>query len=51
MYLGTHVHFVVELKSGDRLKVLQANTGGELPALGSVVYAYWSAGDCLPMVA
>ncbi len=51
MYLGTHVHFVVELKSGDRLKVLQPNTGGELPTLGSTIHAYWSAGDCLAMVA
>lgn len=51
MYLGTHVHYVVELRSGDRLTVMQVNTGGELPALKTPIYAYWSTADALAMPA
>lgn len=51
MYLGTHVHYVVELASGDRLMVRQANTGGNLPQLHTPVYAYWAATDCLALSA
>lgn len=47
MYLGTHVHYVVELRTGDRLTVLQVNTGGALPPLDTAIYAYWSAADAL----
>jgi spermidine/putrescine transport system ATP-binding protein len=51
MYLGTHVHYVVELRSGDRLTVMQVNAGGELPALNTPIYAYWSTADALAMSA
>lgn len=49
MYLGTHVHYVVELATGDRLMVREANTGGNLPQLHTPVYAYWAAKDCLAL--
>ena len=49
MYLGTHVHYVLELATGDRLMVRQTNTGGTLPALHTSVYAYWAPTDCLAL--
>jgi spermidine/putrescine transport system ATP-binding protein len=51
MYLGTHVHYLVELPTGDRLMVRQTNTGGSLPQLHTPVYAYWAAKDCLALSA
>ncbi|MDY6805841.1 MAG: ABC transporter ATP-binding protein, partial [Cyanobacteriota bacterium] len=51
MYLGTHVHYVVELATGDRIMVRQANTGGNLPQLHTPVYAYWAPTDCLALSA
>ena len=51
MYLGTHVHYVVELATGDRIMVRQANTGGNLPQLHTPVYAHWAAADCLALSA
>lgn len=49
MYLGTHVHYFVELKTGDRLIVRQPNTSGSLPELHTPVYAYWAATHCLAL--
>lgn len=49
MYLGTHVHFVVELLSGDRLTVMLPNTASKLPDLHTPVYAFWKATDCLAL--
>lgn len=49
MYLGTHIHYVVELNSGDRLTVLQPNTLGTIPERGTALYAYWSEQDCLAL--
>jgi len=51
MYLGTHVHYVVELRSGDRVTVMQVNTGGERPKLHVPVYVHWSPVDCLALAA
>lgn len=51
MYLGTHVHYVVELDSGDQLKVMQPNTLTDLPELHTPIYAYWTAADCLALTA
>lgn len=51
MYLGTHVHYVVELLSGDHLTVLQTNTVGSLPEPHTPIYAYWAATDCLALTA
>ncbi len=49
MYLGTHVHYFVELLSGDRLTVLQPNTGSILSDSNTTLYAYWAACDCLAL--
>ncbi|WP_448571479.1 ABC transporter ATP-binding protein [Trichothermofontia sp.] len=49
MYLGTHIHYVVDLNSGDRLTVLQPNTLGTIPQRGTTLYAYWSEQDCLAL--
>ena len=50
MYLGTHVQCLVELRSGDRLTILQPNNSS-LPAYDSTVYVYWAASDCLVLAA
>ncbi len=49
MYLGTHVHFVVELLSGDRLTVMLPNTASKLPEPDTPVYAFWKPIDCLAL--
>nr|WP_290223335.1 ABC transporter ATP-binding protein [Trichocoleus desertorum] len=51
MYLGTHVHYVVELLSGDRVTVMQPNTVGTLPDSETPIYVYWAATDCLALTA
>jgi spermidine/putrescine transport system ATP-binding protein len=50
MYMGTHVHYVVELESGDRLTVLQSNTIGSLPPSDTTIYAYWAPTDARALV-
>lgn len=47
MYLGTHVHYVVELLTGDRLTVRQPNTTGSFPDAHTPIYAHWAVTDCL----
>jgi spermidine/putrescine transport system ATP-binding protein len=47
MYLGTHVHCLVELSSGDRLTVMQPNVIGNLPEAHTSIYVYWTSDDCL----
>lgn len=49
MYLGTHVQYVVELLSGDRITVRQPNTGGSFPEPHTPIYAYWGTTDCLAL--
>jgi spermidine/putrescine transport system ATP-binding protein len=49
MYLGTHVHYVVELSSGDLITVRQPNTGGSFPDPNTPIYAYWGTTDCLTL--
>jgi spermidine/putrescine transport system ATP-binding protein len=49
MYLGTHVYYVVELVTGDRLTVRQPNTTGNLPDTDTPIYAHWAATDCLAL--
>lgn len=51
MYLGTHVHYIVELLSGDRLTVMLPNTPGDLPATDTPIYTHWQAADCLVLEA
>lgn len=49
MYMGTHVHCVVELLSGDRIIVMQPNTPSSLPSPQTPVYVYWRPKDCLAL--
>ncbi|MBM0742528.1 ABC transporter ATP-binding protein [Phormidium sp. CLA17] len=49
MYLGTHVHYVVELASGDRLTVMQPSLSGELPGEDTPLYLMWDVNDCLAL--
>jgi spermidine/putrescine transport system ATP-binding protein len=49
MYLGTHVHYVVELLTGENLTVLQPNRPESLIDLHTPVHVYWSAADCLAL--
>ncbi|HEY9635087.1 MAG TPA: ABC transporter ATP-binding protein [Coleofasciculaceae cyanobacterium] len=49
MYMGTHVHYVVELLSGDRLTVMLPNIASKLPDPNTPVYARWAATDCLAL--
>lgn len=49
MYLGTHVQYLVELLSGDRLTVLQPNLGNILSVPHTPIYVRWAASDCLAM--
>lgn len=49
MYLGTHVHYVVDLLSGDRITVLQPNRREGLLDVGALVYVHWANTDCLAL--
>ncbi len=49
MYMGTHVHYVVELTTGDKMTVRQPNTGGSFPDPNTPIYAYWGTTDCLAL--
>ena len=51
MYLGAHVHYLVELLSGDRLTVLQPNRAQFAPDSDSPLYIYWAETDCLALTA
>ncbi|MBD1851083.1 ABC transporter ATP-binding protein [Leptolyngbya sp. FACHB-711] len=51
MYLGTHVHYLVELATGDRITVLLPNRSDRPLDLHSSVKVYWSAADCLALPA
>jgi spermidine/putrescine transport system ATP-binding protein len=46
LYRGTHVHYIVELRSGDRVMVMQSNTMQRLSEAEHLVYVQWSAQDC-----
>lgn len=46
MYLGTHVHYLVELDSGDRLTVMQPSALN-LPDADTPIYVHWAFDDCL----
>jgi len=51
MYLGTHIHCVVQLASGDRVTVLQPNRAGAAMASDDLVYVHWHRDDCLALQA
>jgi spermidine/putrescine transport system ATP-binding protein len=50
MYLGTHVHYLIELKSGDRLTVMQPNIS-DTPNSDTPIYVHWTYADCLALPA
>ncbi|MGF1567026.1 MAG: ABC transporter ATP-binding protein [Nodosilinea sp.] len=47
MYLGTHIHYGVQLISGETLTVLQPNRGNSALAKDTPIYAHWAAVDGL----
>ncbi len=47
MFLGTHTSYVVELKSGDLVTVMQPNTITKITSTNSSVWLSWSASDCI----
>jgi spermidine/putrescine transport system ATP-binding protein len=49
MYLGTHVHCLVELDSGDSLMVRQPNQPSDRLDLHASVYVFWPYTDCLAL--
>ncbi|MEO0457732.1 MAG: ABC transporter ATP-binding protein [Cyanobacteria bacterium P01_A01_bin.114] len=51
MYLGTHVHCVIELTTGDCLTVLQPNHTEHQPNSQAPVFVSWAAKDCRALVA
>jgi spermidine/putrescine transport system ATP-binding protein len=52
MYLGTHVHYLLQLDSGDRVTVMQPNaTGNAHPDGNTPIYIHWSFNDCLAIPA
>ncbi|NEP16311.1 MAG: ABC transporter ATP-binding protein [Leptolyngbya sp. SIO4C1] len=51
MYLGTHVHCMVELTTGDRLTVLQSNQTPYKPNPDMPVFVSWQAADCRALLA
>ncbi|GAB4466246.1 MAG: ABC transporter ATP-binding protein [Elainellaceae cyanobacterium] len=49
MYLGTHVHYVVDLPTGDVITVMRPNRPESMPPLDTLVYVSWDAADALPL--
>jgi spermidine/putrescine transport system ATP-binding protein len=49
MYLGTHIHCVVRLTSGDMLTVLQPNRSGVAMSIDTPVHVHWHKNDCLAL--
>jgi len=49
MYLGTHVHYVVDLPTGDMVTVMRPNRPESMPQVDTPVYVSWSAADALPL--
>ncbi|MCL2932053.1 MAG: ABC transporter ATP-binding protein [Trichodesmium sp. MAG_R03] len=49
MYMGTHIHYQLNLLSGDQIMVRQPNTEGTLPNQDTPIYVYWSKQNCLAL--
>ena len=49
MYMGTHIHYQINLLSGDKMMVRQANIEETLPNLDTPIYVYWSKQSCLAL--
>ncbi len=51
MYLGTHLHCIVRLSSGESLTVRQPNRADTPIAVDTPVHVHWAADDCLALEA
>lgn len=51
MYLGTHLHCVVQLTSGETLTVRQPNRAESAIVVDTPVYVHWAVNDCLALAA
>ncbi len=49
MYLGTHVHYLVKLLTGEAITVKQPAGLGAPPAPHTPIYLAWGFGDCLAL--
>jgi spermidine/putrescine transport system ATP-binding protein len=49
MYMGTHVHCVVQLDSGEHLTVMQSNRAEHQLAADTAIYVHWHPKDCLAL--
>ncbi len=49
MFLGTHVHYVVQLLSGDRVTVMQPSHVNGSVSAEAPLYIHWAATDGLPL--
>lgn len=49
MYLGTHVHYQIELLSGDRVTVMRTNSPANLPGEDTPIFVSWNFQDCLAL--
>ncbi|MDX2240426.1 MAG: ABC transporter ATP-binding protein [Leptolyngbyaceae cyanobacterium bins.302] len=49
MYLGTHIHYQVELLSGDRVTVMRPNIPTKLPSEDTPIFVSWTPQDCLAL--
>jgi len=49
MYLGTHVHYTMELLSGDRLTVMQPNDSNPSLHTDTPIFLSWQVQDCLAL--
>jgi spermidine/putrescine transport system ATP-binding protein len=47
MFLGTHTQYVVELKNGNSLTVMQPNTMNKVTSPHANVWVSWSSQDCI----
>jgi len=48
MYLGTHIQYVVKLKTGETVMVRQG-PGGDIPSAAAPTYICWKPEDCLAL--
>lgn len=49
MYLGTHMHYLVKLTSGDQITIMQPNVMHNPPSTETPIYVSWSPLDCLAL--
>ncbi|EKQ69830.1 spermidine/putrescine ABC transporter ATP-binding subunit [Leptolyngbyaceae cyanobacterium JSC-12] len=49
MYMGTHMHYLIELNSGDCLTVMRSGISTNLPSEDTPIYVFWNAQDCLAL--